>query len=52
MQTATLDTTYDEESMMLREETIEAIKETRSGNYAGILRMKDLDSFIQSINEA
>lgn len=40
------------EPMMFREETIEAIKETRSGEYAGTLDMKDFDSFLKSIDEA
>lgn len=43
------DIVYDEEPMMLREETIEAIQETRSGEYAGTLDMKDFDSFLNSI---
>lgn len=46
------DIAYDEEPVMLREETIEAIKETRSGEYAGTLDMKDFDSFLKSIDEA
>lgn len=52
MQTATFDIAHDGKTMMLCEETIEAIKETRSGKYAGTLNMKDIDSFLQSINEA
>lgn len=46
------DIAYDEEPMILREETIEAVKETRSGEYAGTLDMKDFDSFLKSIDEA
>lgn len=37
---------------MLCEETIEAIKETRSGKYAGTLDMTDFDSFLKSIDSA
>lgn len=43
---------YDEEPMILREETIDAIRETRSGEYAGTLDMNDFDSFLKSIDEA
>lgn len=48
----TYDIAYDEEPMILREETIEAVKETRSGEYAGTLDMNDFDSFLKSIDEA
>lgn len=37
---------------ILREETIEAVKQTRSGEYAGTLDMKDFDSFLKSIDDA
>ncbi|MCQ2254367.1 MAG: hypothetical protein MJZ29_02635 [Bacteroidaceae bacterium] len=46
------DIAYEEEPMMLQEETVEAIKETRSGEYAGTLDMTDFDSFLKSIDEA
>lgn len=42
----------EEEPAMLCEETIEAIKETRSGKYAGTLDMTDFDSFLKSIDDA
>lgn len=41
---------YEEQSVMLREETIEAIKETRSGKYVGTIDMTDFDSFLKSID--
>lgn len=31
-------------------DTVEAIKESRSGKYAGTLEMKDFDSFLNSID--
>ena len=42
----------EEDTMMLREETIEAIRETHSGEYAGTLDLKDFDSFLKSIDNA
>ena len=42
--------TCEEKPAMLCEEMIEAIKETRSGKYAGTLDMTDFDSFLKSIN--
>lgn len=43
---------YEENPMMLGEETIAAIEETRSGKYAGTLNMTDFDSFLKSIDNA
>lgn len=42
----------EDESVMLREETIEAINEARSGKSAGMLDVSDFDSFLKSIDEA
>lgn len=44
--------TYEEEPVMLCEETVDAINETRSGKYAGVLDMTDFDSFLKSIDSA
>lgn len=41
----------EEPPTMLREETIEAIKETRTGRFAGTLDMTDFDSFLKSISQ-
>lgn len=35
---------------MLNEDTIDAIKETRTGKYAGTLDMTDFNSFLESID--
>lgn len=49
-ETTRYELTCEEKPAMLCEKTIEAIKETRSGKYAGTLDIADFDSFLKSID--